>query len=196
MKLYLLGRGYIVQTNHCPLRNMHKKLSNNRRLDRISLALQQYNIKEIHHVSINRQASVIPSFISAGMTSAQAKAQIHQAPPNNTNISFDHTGESKLPSDKPTTYYEFPKPNDYFQHTINICQQQAHSNIKNNSQNYKQNFDRDRFDIHYNVGNQFFVDDDLTDISDDTIIINAPSQDSTLIIAPEIINDIKIRNDE
>ncbi|CAF4370119.1 unnamed protein product, partial [Rotaria sordida] len=88
MKLYLLGREYIVQTNHCPLRNMHKKLSNNRRLDRISLALQQYNIKEIRHISVNRQASVIPSFISAGTTSAQAKAQIHQAPPNNTNISF------------------------------------------------------------------------------------------------------------
>ncbi|CAF1352597.1 unnamed protein product [Rotaria sordida] len=57
MKLYLLGREYIVQKNHCPLRNMHKKLSNNRRLDRISLALQQYNIKEIRHVSVTACSS-------------------------------------------------------------------------------------------------------------------------------------------
>ncbi|CAF3020447.1 unnamed protein product [Rotaria socialis] len=51
MKLYLLGREFIIQTDHCPLRDMHKKPSNNRRADRISLILQQYNIKEIRHVS-------------------------------------------------------------------------------------------------------------------------------------------------
>ena len=51
MKLYLLGREFIIQTDHCPLREMHKKPSNNRRVDRISLILQQYNIKEICHLS-------------------------------------------------------------------------------------------------------------------------------------------------
>ncbi|CAF4125368.1 unnamed protein product [Rotaria sordida] len=51
MKLYLLGREFIIQTDHCPLRDMHKKPSNNRRVDRISLILQQYNIKEIRHLS-------------------------------------------------------------------------------------------------------------------------------------------------
>lgn len=51
MKLYLLGHEFIIQTDHCPLRDMHKKSSNNRRVDRISLVLQQYNIKEIRHVS-------------------------------------------------------------------------------------------------------------------------------------------------
>ncbi|CAF1490596.1 unnamed protein product [Adineta ricciae] len=51
MKLYLLGREFIVYTDHCPLRDMHLKPSNNRRVDRISLILQQYNIKEIRHVS-------------------------------------------------------------------------------------------------------------------------------------------------
>ena len=51
MKLYLLGREFIIETDHCPLRNMHKKSSNNRRVDRISLILQQYNIKEIRHLS-------------------------------------------------------------------------------------------------------------------------------------------------
>ena len=51
MKLYLLGREFIIQTDHCPLRDMHKKPTNNRRVDRISLILQQYNIKEIRHVS-------------------------------------------------------------------------------------------------------------------------------------------------
>ena len=51
MKLYLLGREFIVYTDHCPLRDMHLKPSNNRRVDRISLILQQYNIKEVRHVS-------------------------------------------------------------------------------------------------------------------------------------------------
>ncbi|CAF2999137.1 unnamed protein product [Rotaria sp. Silwood2] len=51
MKLYLQGCEFIVQTDHCPLRNMHLKPSNNRRVDRISLILQQYNIKEIRHIS-------------------------------------------------------------------------------------------------------------------------------------------------
>ena len=51
MKLYLLGHECIIETDHCPLRNMHKKCSNNRRVDRISLILQQYNIKEIRHLS-------------------------------------------------------------------------------------------------------------------------------------------------
>ena len=51
MKLFLLGRQFIIQTDHCPLRDMHKTSSRNRRVDRISLILQQYNIKEIRHIS-------------------------------------------------------------------------------------------------------------------------------------------------
>ncbi len=51
MRLYLLGREFIVQTDHCPLRDMHKKPINNRRVDRISLVLQQYDIKEVRHVA-------------------------------------------------------------------------------------------------------------------------------------------------
>ncbi|CAF4679108.1 unnamed protein product, partial [Rotaria magnacalcarata] len=37
MKLYLLGREFTVYTDHCPLRDMQLKPSNNRRVDRISL---------------------------------------------------------------------------------------------------------------------------------------------------------------
>ena len=51
MKLYLQAREFIIETDHCPLRDMHRKPSNNRRVDRISLILQQYNIMEIRHVS-------------------------------------------------------------------------------------------------------------------------------------------------
>ncbi|CAF2621992.1 unnamed protein product [Rotaria sp. Silwood2] len=51
MKLYLLGHEFIIQTDHCPLRDMHNKSSNNRRVDRISLVLQQFNIKEIRHIA-------------------------------------------------------------------------------------------------------------------------------------------------
>ena len=51
MKLFLMGREFIVLTDHCPLQKMHLKPSNNRRVDRISLVLQQFTIKEIRHVS-------------------------------------------------------------------------------------------------------------------------------------------------
>lgn len=51
MKSFLLGREFIVQTDHCPLRELHRKASNNRRVDRISLVLQQFNVTEIRHVS-------------------------------------------------------------------------------------------------------------------------------------------------
>ena len=51
MKSYLQAHEFIIQTDHCPLRDMHRKSSNNRRVDRISLILQQYNVKEIRHIS-------------------------------------------------------------------------------------------------------------------------------------------------
>jgi hypothetical protein len=131
MKLYLLGREFIVQTDHCPLRDMHKKPSNNRRVDRISLILQQYNIKEIRHVSgkcnckadylsrypcqvedddefiepdfdnvsvsqhdvvdksLTNQKQIIPQFISAVTTRAQAKAQLIQIPSHQSDTSVD-----------------------------------------------------------------------------------------------------------
>ncbi|CAF1606429.1 unnamed protein product [Rotaria magnacalcarata] len=90
MKLYLLGREFIVQTDHCPLRDIHKKPSNNRRVDRISLVLQQYNIKEIRHVSVDKNKSIIPSFISAVTTRAQARAQAPHTPSNNDTQSLNH----------------------------------------------------------------------------------------------------------
>ena len=51
MKLFLLRHEFIIQTDHCPLRGIHKKSSLNCRVDRISLILQQYNIKKIRHIS-------------------------------------------------------------------------------------------------------------------------------------------------
>jgi hypothetical protein len=128
MKLYLLGREFIVQTDHCPLRDMHQKPSNNRRVDRISLILQQYNIKEIRHVSgkcncmadylsrypsqleddeefleddfgvvpglknivnyetLDNYVNVIPSFVGAVTTRAQAKAQVPESLANDLEI--------------------------------------------------------------------------------------------------------------
>ncbi|CAF1426814.1 unnamed protein product [Rotaria sp. Silwood1] len=74
MKLYSQGHEFIVQTDHCPLRDMHLKPSNNRRVDRISLVLQQYNIKEIRHVS--GKCNCIADYLTSAVTTrAQAKAQ-------------------------------------------------------------------------------------------------------------------------
>ncbi|CAF4554919.1 unnamed protein product, partial [Rotaria socialis] len=101
MKLYLLGREFTVYADHCPLRDMQLKPSNNRRVDRISLILQQYNIKQIHHLSgkcncmadylsrypcqveddddfIEEDFGVVPGIQHCGavITRAQAKAQL------------------------------------------------------------------------------------------------------------------------
>ena len=51
MKLDLLGRELIIRIDHRPLRNIYRKISNNRRVARISPILQQYNIKETRHLS-------------------------------------------------------------------------------------------------------------------------------------------------
>jgi transposase InsO family protein len=123
MKLYLLGREFTVYTDHCPLRNMHLKPSNNRRVDRISLILQQYNIKEIRHVSgkcncmadylsryprqveddddfIEPDYSTVPGLQSfvAVTTRAQAKAQ---RPVPNVTDNGSSSNESTVTNDHP-----------------------------------------------------------------------------------------------
>ena len=50
MRSYLMGRSIIVYTDHCPLCNMMNKSVKNRRVDRISILLQEYNIEKIVHI--------------------------------------------------------------------------------------------------------------------------------------------------
>ncbi|CAM2727912.1 unnamed protein product [Rotaria socialis] len=50
MRSYLLGRSIIIYTDHCPLCNMMNKSVKNRRVDRISMLLQEYNIEKIIHI--------------------------------------------------------------------------------------------------------------------------------------------------
>ena len=50
MRSYLLGRSIIIYTDHCPLCNMMNKSVKNRRVDRISILLQEYNIEKIIHI--------------------------------------------------------------------------------------------------------------------------------------------------
>ncbi|CAF4695555.1 unnamed protein product, partial [Rotaria sp. Silwood2] len=50
MRPYLLGRSIIIYTNHCPLCNMMKSTVKNRRVDRISILLQEFNIEKIIHI--------------------------------------------------------------------------------------------------------------------------------------------------
>ncbi|CAM4840176.1 unnamed protein product [Rotaria magnacalcarata] len=61
----------------------------------------------------------------------------------------------KLPPEKTPSYYEFSKPNYYFkflQQTIQRYHNQARNNMKINQSNYKQTYDKNRLDIHYNPG--------------------------------------------
>jgi transposase InsO family protein len=50
MRPYLLGRSIIIYTDHCPLCNMMKSSVKNRRVDRISILLQEFNIEKIIHI--------------------------------------------------------------------------------------------------------------------------------------------------
>lgn len=50
MRSYLVGRSITIYTDHCPLCNMMTSSVKNRRVDRISLLLQEYNIEKIIHI--------------------------------------------------------------------------------------------------------------------------------------------------
>ncbi|CAF3264353.1 unnamed protein product [Rotaria sp. Silwood2] len=50
MRSYLLGRSIIVYTDHCPLCNMMTSTVKNRKVDHISILLQEYNIEKIIHI--------------------------------------------------------------------------------------------------------------------------------------------------
>lgn len=50
MRSYLLGISIIIYTDHCPLCKMMISSVKNRRVDRISILLQEYNIEKIIHI--------------------------------------------------------------------------------------------------------------------------------------------------
>ncbi|CAF4100345.1 unnamed protein product [Rotaria sordida] len=50
MRSYLLGRSITIYTDHCPLCKMMNSSVKNRRVDRISVLLQEYNIEKIIHI--------------------------------------------------------------------------------------------------------------------------------------------------
>ena len=50
MRPYVLGRSIIIYTDHCPLCNMMNSTVKNRRVDRISILLQEFNIEKIFHI--------------------------------------------------------------------------------------------------------------------------------------------------
>ncbi|CAF1632626.1 unnamed protein product [Rotaria sordida] len=62
MRPYLLGRSIIIYTDHCPLCNMMKSTVKNRRVDRISILLQEFNIEKIIH--IKGQHNCLADYIS------------------------------------------------------------------------------------------------------------------------------------
>ena len=51
MRSYLLGRWIVIYTDHCPLCNTMNSTVKNRRVDRISILLQEFNIEKVIHNS-------------------------------------------------------------------------------------------------------------------------------------------------
>ncbi len=62
MKSFLLGRNIIIYTDNCPLCQMMNKKISNRRVDKISLLLQEFNIQEIIHVK--GKYNCLPDYLS------------------------------------------------------------------------------------------------------------------------------------
>ena len=50
MRSYLLGRSIVIYTDHCPLCNMMNSTVKNRRVDRIPILLQEFNIEKVIHI--------------------------------------------------------------------------------------------------------------------------------------------------
>ncbi|CAF3147505.1 unnamed protein product [Rotaria sp. Silwood2] len=62
MKSFLYGRDIIIFTDNCSLCNMTNKTISNKRVDNISLLLQEFNIKQIVHVQ--GKYNCLPDYLS------------------------------------------------------------------------------------------------------------------------------------
>ncbi|CAF3952955.1 unnamed protein product [Adineta steineri] len=79
MRPYLLGRSIIIYTDYCPLCNMMNSTVKNRRVDRISILLQEYNIEKIIHIKVTTTTTTLPVKDNTTIPSARSKsAQIEQ----------------------------------------------------------------------------------------------------------------------
>ena len=62
MKSYLIGRDIIIHTDNCPICHMMDKKISNRRVEKISILLQEFNIKQIIHVK--GKYNCLPDYLS------------------------------------------------------------------------------------------------------------------------------------
>jgi hypothetical protein len=62
MKYFLLGRNIIIYTDNCPLCHMMNKKISNKRVDKISILLQEFNIQQIIHVQ--GKYNCLPDYLS------------------------------------------------------------------------------------------------------------------------------------
>lgn len=62
MKSFLLGRNIIIYTDNCPICHMMNKTVSNKRVEKISILLQEFNIQEIIHVK--GRYSCLPDYLS------------------------------------------------------------------------------------------------------------------------------------
>jgi transposase InsO family protein len=62
MKSFLLGRNIIIYTDNCPLCHMMEKKIANKRVEKISLLLQEFDIQQIIHVK--GQYNCLPDYLS------------------------------------------------------------------------------------------------------------------------------------
>ncbi|CAF1583993.1 unnamed protein product, partial [Adineta ricciae] len=62
MRTFLLGRTIILRTDHCPLCHIMEKSVHNKRVDRITHLIQEYNIDKVIHIT--GKENCLPDFLS------------------------------------------------------------------------------------------------------------------------------------
>ena len=62
MKSFLLGREFFVYTDNCPICRMLDKKVSNKRVEKISILLQEFNIRRIIHVK--GEYNCLPDYLS------------------------------------------------------------------------------------------------------------------------------------
>ena len=84
LRPYIINHGVIIETDHCPLCNFHRRPTRNRRIDFWSIDLADYNIKEIKYKkgSCNCDGDLLTRYPTIGSTAVVTRARANKAPPS------------------------------------------------------------------------------------------------------------------
>ena len=130
LRPYVINNEVIIETDHCPLCNFHRRPTLNRRIDFWSIDLADYNIKEIKYKkgSCNCDADLLTRYPTIGSTAVNTRARAKQALAVSTTDRLDTThGSSTIPSSTPSHPLTSPLNRDRLHTEQQIDQAIQHS---------------------------------------------------------------------